>query len=51
MTTSQIVVLAFIAGTVLYAFGPDVVRGIRRRVAAWWRPEPLAEWRYPGGDR
>jgi hypothetical protein len=39
VTTSQILVAAFIAGTVLYAFGPDVVSGIRRRVAAWWRPQ------------
>jgi hypothetical protein len=46
MTRDQIVVLAFIAGTVLYPFGPTVVR----RVRAWFGPEPLAQYRHPGGD-
>lgn len=47
MSRDQIIALAFIAGCVVYTFGPDVVR----RLVAWFRPEPLAPYRYPGGDQ
>ena len=37
----------FATGVVLFVFGPGWVRSLR----AWFRPEPLAPWRYPGGDQ
>lgn len=47
MSRDQIIVAAFLLGTLAYTFGPDMVR----RVVAWFRPEPLAPYRYPGGDQ
>lgn len=38
MSRDQVVVLAFVAGCTLYAFGPTWVRA----AIAWFRPEPLA---------
>lgn len=47
MTRDAIPVLAFWAGALLFVWAPTVWR----RLMAWWRPEPLAPYRYPGGDR
>lgn len=48
MSRDHFIVAAFIAGCLLYTFGPDVVR----RVVAWFRPEPLAPYsRYQDIDR
>lgn len=47
MSADQFVFLAFAFGVVLFVFGPGWVRQLR----AWFRPEPLAPWRYPGGDQ
>lgn len=43
MSNDQFVVLAFIAGCLIYTFGPDLAR----RAVAWFRPEPLAPYRWP----
>lgn len=45
MSRDQIVVAAFIAGCLIYTFGPTLLR----RVAAWFGPEPLAPYRWPIG--
>lgn len=47
MSRDQFIVLAFIAGCLAYTFGPTLLR----RVVAWFRPEPLAPYRHPGGDQ
>jgi len=41
------VFLGAAAGVTVFVFGPGWVRSVR----AWFRPEPLAPWRFPGGDR
>jgi hypothetical protein len=47
MSRYQIIVAAFLAGTLAYTFGPDLAR----RVVARFRPEPLAPYsRYQGMD-
>ncbi len=45
--TAWVVFLGASAGVIVFVFGPGWVRQLR----AWFRPEPLAPWRYPGGDQ
>ncbi len=45
--TAWVVFLGASAGVIVFVFGPGWVRSVR----AWFRPEPLAPWRYPGGDQ
>ena len=47
MSADQFVFLSAAAGVTVFVFGPGWVRSVR----AWFRPEPLAPWRYPGGDQ
>jgi len=44
MSADQFVFLFAALGVVLFVFGPGWVRQLR----AWFRPEPLAPYRYPG---
>jgi hypothetical protein len=47
MSRDQIIFLFVAAGLLAYVYLPTILR----RVRAWFAPEPLAPWRYPGGDR
>lgn len=47
MSAHWFVFLGAAAGVTVFVFGPGWVRSVR----AWFRPEPLAPWRFPGGDR
>ena len=47
MSAAQVVFLCAASGVTLFVFGRGWVRSVR----AWFRPEPLAPYRYPGGDR
>jgi len=45
--TAWVVFLGASAGVIVFVFGPGWVRSVRD----WFRPEPLAPYRHPGGDR
>lgn len=45
--TAWVVFLGVSAGVIVFVFGPGWVRSVRD----WFRPEPLAPYRHPGGDR
>ena len=47
MSRDQFVVFVVCAGFMAWALLPAAVRAVR----AWYRPEPLAPYRHPGGDR
>lgn len=47
MSAAWIIFLGASAGVIVFVFGPGWARALRD----WFRPEPLAPWRYPGGDR
>lgn len=47
MSAAWIIFLGTAAGVIVFVFGPGWARSLRD----WFRPEPLAPWRYPGGDR
>ena len=50
MSRDQQVVYIVCAGFMLWA-GRHTVIAAARAVRAWFRPEPLAPYRFPGGDR
>ncbi len=41
--TAWVVFLGASAGVIVFVFGPGWARSLRD----WFRPEPLAPWRYP----